>query len=74
MPIHPAYRCTCGDVPTPLTIDGEESGLCFACKYVYDEPLYEMRYRQHVPGVPEGIDLDGILRQNDPNYKRLVGA
>jgi len=40
--------CHC-TVPSPWMHLGEDTGLCRACRLVYDQRLYEMRLRQHVP-------------------------
>lgn len=83
--LHEGYKCRC-HVHTPMFVNTqthavgsnmgvgyEESGICFACRKIYDERLYEMRLRQHNSSLPEG-DLDTILSEIDPNYQKLVGV
>jgi hypothetical protein len=48
---------------------GEDTGLCAACNGVYDERLYEMRCRQHVPNFTFD-DLEDYLASKDPSYQR----
>jgi hypothetical protein len=54
-----------------MMVQGEDSGLCQGCGFIYDERLYEMRLRQHVANLPEG-DLDEILSQVDPRYQEVI--
>lgn len=73
MPLHPNYMCK-HEVPTPLIDhEGNDSGLCKSCELIYDERLYYMQLRKHMPNLPEGEeDLDVILRTIDPERYRLV--
>ena len=78
MPLNRRYACGCIP-PVPLLVEGEDTGLCESCHYVYDERLYGMRLRQHWSNpdnpIPEGVeDLDTILRAIDPNYRSVVEA
>lgn len=68
-PLKDAYVCKCG-VPRLRRHLGQDSGLCDICNLVYDEPLYEMRLREHATGLPDG-DLDAILSVVDPHYQAL---
>ena len=69
--LDPRYMCQC-TITVPKIHMGEDTGLCEACNMVYDESLYEMRLRQHVPNYTYA-DLDSFLRAKDPAYIALVG-
>lgn len=78
MPLNNRWVCGCIP-PVPLLVAGEDTGLCEACTYVYDERLYGMRLRQHWSDpdnpIPEGTeDLDVILRAISPDYRNAVNA
>jgi hypothetical protein len=68
--LHTNYQCHC-QVPVPGIVEGEDTGLCASCKYVYDERLYEMRLRQHVPDWHYDT-IDQYLTEVDPVYRALV--
>lgn len=70
--LHEGYLCPC-NVPKPLMVDGEDSGLCFFCSMVYDPDLYERRLRQHVEGFGDG-NLHDFLMRVDPRYRMMVNA
>lgn len=72
MPIHPSYECHCA-IPVPLMHKTEDTGMCSACNNVYDERLYEMRLRQHVPGL-EGSSLHEIMQHLSPHYRSITAA
>jgi hypothetical protein len=61
------YVCECR-VPRPLIHKGEDTGLCAACNGVYDEQLYEMRCRQHIPNFNFDT-VEDYLRDKDPQYQ-----
>ena len=61
--------CRC-QVPRPLHHEGEDTGLCQACNLVYDERLYEMRVRQHVPNWHYET-LHDWFEDVDPYYQSL---
>lgn len=82
MPLDNRFRCHCVNA-VPLIIRGQDSGLCEACTYVYDERLYHDQLRKNwkadpdngVPSLPTNTDdLDTILRAVSPDYQRLVSA
>jgi hypothetical protein len=71
-------KWVCGCIPyVPMVVEGEETGLCSICSYVYDERLYAMRLRQHWSNpdnpIPEGVeDLGDILQAIDPAYRAAM--
>lgn len=72
MNLHPNYVCQCR-VPRPKIWHGEDSGLCDICSYVYDERLYEMRLRQHVPNFTYD-SINDFLTEVDETYRSLAQA
>ena len=76
MPVNPKWMCGCIP-PTPLYVEGEDTGLCEACTFVWDERLYGMRLRQHWSDpdnpIPEGAeDLDDILKAISEEYRQAT--
>jgi hypothetical protein len=69
MQLKAEYKCRCV-TPRLQRHLKEDTGLCESCGFVYDENLYWMRIRQHVPNVT-AKDLDEFLTQEDPNYAAL---
>ena len=67
--LHPAYVCEC-TVPVPLIHLGQDTGLCQACKGVYDDNLYEKRLREHTVGYNYD-SLHDFLKEVDPKYAAL---
>jgi hypothetical protein len=68
--LHDNYRCSC-QVPRPLQFMGEDTGLCLGCTLVYDEQLYEMRLRQHVPNYTFD-SVDDYIRSINPSYPAVI--
>jgi len=70
MAVHPSYCCRC-QIPKSVVYLGEDTGLCFYCRGIYDQQLYERRLRQHVKGFTYDT-LHDFLTDVDPNYRRLA--
>ena len=74
----PQYQCHCA-VPTPLVApsprDGsmEDTGLCQACDYVYDEGLYERRLRAYLPDYTFD-SLHDFLAAASPTYQARAAS
>jgi len=66
MPVHPSYCCDCR-YSSPLIHLGQDTGLCAVCSGVYDEQLYYMRLREHIPNFTYET-VDEYLRAVDRHY------